>query len=110
MPDQRRGRTRWLPLHHALEQLCLLIIGPRIVEHIRILRLRGDGSVLGRLWVGKGSRCRAGSGLLPGRHLDGSCIQSGEGESRQGRIESGNAKVYRLVVESMYGQPRRVLK
>lgn len=47
--------TRRLPLHHALEELRLLLVRPRIVEGI-VVRLRRP-RILWCLWLGVAERC-----------------------------------------------------
>lgn len=60
--------TCWLPLHHAFEELRLLLIGPRVAVQL-IMRLRRPGLLwcLG-LRVPKWRRGRASLCLLTGRH------------------------------------------
>ena len=59
----------WLPFHHTLEQLSLLLVRPGVVEPI-ILRLR-NARVLRRLRlrVSEGCGRSAGLGFLSWRHL-----------------------------------------
>lgn len=86
--DGRINCTSWLPFHHALEQLRLLLVGPRFVEQ---LLLRRRARVLGCLGLHIGERRRSGAGFcfLARRHREAIVV----GEEQAGCWERCAAKL-----------------